>query len=264
MMRFRTKGRSLQYLVQLEPFKNKMKLVGDVFKYKSGGLGPLTTTVVESFGFLRSDDAKLFPGFPTIVDSTSGNMSPDIELCFVPFIFGDDPAAKVPPGEYLTIIAVLLRPTSVGSITLQSSDPAVQPVINPNYLATPHDIEVFVRAIKAVRQIVASEPLASAVDLSTPHHPNLDNAVLDMTDVELGEFVREKVLTIFHPVSSARMAPLENGGVVDPQLRVHGVPNLRVVDASIMPSIPSGHTSAPTLAIAEKASDMIKFSLKVA
>jgi len=121
-----------------------------------------------------------------------------------------------------------------------------------------------VRGLKAISKIVTSEPLASSVDLGDPIHPHLDNAVLTMSDADLADFVRKKIITLYHPVSTARMAPLDNGGVVDPQLRVHGIPNLRIVDASIMPSIPSGHTSAPVLAIGEYASDMIKFSLKVA
>ncbi len=91
-------------------------------------------------------------------------------------------------------------------------------------------------------KIAHAEPLASIIDPAGDTHPELQHHIGRRSDEELEQFIRQNAQTLYHPACTARMAPLEDGGVVDPMLRVHGIPNLRIADASIFPSIISGHT----------------------
>lgn len=121
------------------------------------------------------------------------------------------------------------------------------PSLNPralilgSYLATKHDVDVLVRGIKLCLRLARTEPVASLLDKSETD-PALDHALLDSGDVTIEQEVRKRVETLYHPTSTARMAPLEDGGVVDAYLRVYGVDALRVVDASVFPTIMAGHT----------------------
>lgn len=95
-------------------------------------------------------------------------------------------------------------------------------------------------------KIAHAEPLASIIDPAGDSHPELHHHIGQRSDEELEQFIRQNAQTLYHPACTARMAPLEDGGVVDPMLRVHGIPNLRIADASIFPSIISGHTVSPS------------------
>ena len=111
-----------------------------------------------------------------------------------------------------------------------------------SYLESEHDIEVLVRGFKAALRVAHSEPFSSYVDKSDPD-PFFDyNGHIGKSDKELRETVRSRMETVFHPTSTARMAPLAEGGVVDYDLKVYGIEGLRVADASIFPTVPSGHT----------------------
>ncbi len=146
-----------------------------------------------------------------------------------------------------------LRPTSRGSVHATSADPDAPPLIAPNYLATAEDKRVAAESLRFTRRIVASPALAR-------FHPQekLPGAALT-TDDELARAAGDIGTTIFHPVGTCRMGRADDDlAVVDPQLRVRGVEGLRVVDASIMPTITSGNTNTPTVMIAEKAADMIR------
>lgn len=107
-----------------------------------------------------------------------------------------------------------------------------------------------------------TEPFASVVD-HTDTNLELDHVLDKLSDEQLENVVRQRIETVFHPVGTAKMAPLSASGVVNPHLQVHGILNLRIVDASIIPTMISGHTAGPVIAIAEKAADMIKASIKV-
>ncbi len=150
----------------------------------------------------------------------------------------------------LTIAPCQLRPESRGHIRIKSPDPAVHPAIVSNYLSDPLDQEVAVASLRIGRRIASQPALAAYVDHEMD--PGADFA----TDDQLLTYARDNGTTIYHPVGTC---PMGHGptAVVDPQLRVIGVEGLRVVDASVMPRLISGNTNAPTIMIAEKASDMI-------
>ena len=143
-----------------------------------------------------------------------------------------------------------LRPQSRGSVAIRSTDPGDKPLIQPNYLTTPGDRIVAANSLRRTRRIMAQAPLAPF----TPQEylPGIEFE----SDEDLAKKAGDIGTTIFHPVGTARMGS-DADAVVDDQLRVHGIDRLRVVDASIMPTITSGNTNSPTVMIAEKGADMI-------
>ncbi len=146
-----------------------------------------------------------------------------------------------------------LHPTARGSVHITDPDPHVAPCIAPNYLSTGEDRKVAADSIRLTRRIVASPALAKYTPEEWLPGPKAQ------TDEELTQAAGEIGTTIFHPVGTCRMGPASDpASVVDSRLRVHGVAGLRVVDASVMPTITSGNTNSPTIMIAEKASDMIR------
>jgi choline dehydrogenase-like flavoprotein len=149
----------------------------------------------------------------------------------------------------------LLRPRSRGSIRLASKDPLAAPLIDPNFLGDRDDLDRLIRGFSLTRNILSQPALAG---LGGRELPNSASAV---TPDQIEAFIRDHCDTIYHPAGSCRMGhgPLD---VVDSQLRVHGLQGLRVVDASIMPSVVAGNTNAPVIMIAEKAADMIKAAQK--
>jgi len=145
----------------------------------------------------------------------------------------------------------LLRPKSRGEIRLVSADPADRPVIDPQFFDDDDDLEVLKHGFKEARRLIYSpefDPYRGAEVLPGPE-------VKD--EEELSNWIRETAVTIFHPVGTCRMGT-DDGAVVDPELRVRGIDGLRVVDASVMPTLVGGNTNAPTIVIAEKAADMIR------
>ena len=145
----------------------------------------------------------------------------------------------------------MLRPSSRGSVKLASKDPVAAPLIDPNFLGHRDDVDRLIRGFKAMRKLLSQSALASLGGRES------QASVGAQTDEEIELFIREHADTVYHPVGSCRMGngPMD---VVDAQLRVHGIDALRVVDASIMPSVVGGNTNAPVIMIAEKAADMIK------
>ncbi len=156
------------------------------------------------------------------------------------------------PFGAFTVSVCNLRPTSRGFVRAISRDPKAPPSIRPNYLQTPDDRQVAVDAIRLARHIVSAEPLRRY--RPEEYRPGKGS----QTDAELEKAAGEIGTTIFHPVGTAKMGVREDPmAVLDERLRVRGVPGLRVADASVMPSITSGNTAAPTMMIAEKAAAMI-------
>ena len=154
--------------------------------------------------------------------------------------------------DAFTASVCLVRPTSRGSVHIVSADALVAPAIAPNYLSTDHDRQVAAKAIQLTRRIVAGAALA-------PFEPvEYKPGSAFQTDAELAEAAGAIGTTIFHPVGTCRMGRrADPDAVVDAHLRVIGVDGLRVVDASVMPTITSGNTNSPTLMIAERAAAMI-------
>ncbi|KZV93791.1 alcohol oxidase [Exidia glandulosa HHB12029] len=243
---------------------NKPTLAGlkELLRWTLFGTGPLRCNVAESVAFVRSTDPKLFPPgefSADIEDSTSAEDSPDIELYASPVAFFNHNMSPGPVGPACSFGSILLRPTSTGTVTLQSSDPFTNPIVDPNYLATEHDLAVMKRAVALTFKISHTAPMSALVaKKANSVLPTLDEGLDASVDSEIERLIRKRLETLYHPTSTARMAPLDQGGVVDAQLLVHGIAGLRICDASVFPKINSGHTAAPVIAIAEKTADTIK------
>jgi len=162
--------------------------------------------------------------------------------------FGDPPH----PFPAFTASVCNLRPESRGHVHIQSNDPAQAPLIQPNYLSTDSDRQVAIDSLKLTRRISLADALAKYRPKEFMPGPSYasDEALLDAAG-NIGT-------TIFHPVGTCKMGPASDAhAVVDARLRVHGIDQLRVVDASIMPTITSGNTNSPTIMIAERGAEMI-------
>lgn len=179
----------------------------------------------------------------------SGSHGPDIQ-----FHFGMLSAEQVryKPHKFsgVTLQVCQLRPHSRGSIKLQSPRPEDSPLIQPNYLSSEADRTCMVAGLKLARRLGQTEPLASYI--VEEYQPGPDTR----SDLELLDFIQRTAGTIFHPSGTCKMGT-DPMAVVDAELRVHGTAGLRIVDCSIMPTLISGNTNAPTIMIAEKASDMV-------
>ncbi|KAA1469163.1 alcohol oxidase [Dentipellis sp. KUC8613] len=176
-----------------------------------------------------------------------------LELLEVPHSFG-----FATPGErHYGLSAALLHPLSRGRAHLVSPSPLAQPALDPAYLARRLDAVLLTRGLQFVLRMLREEPLAARVVKRVAPEPKLEEA-----EGWEEEYCRGGVLPVFHPVGTAGMMPREDGGVVDPQLRVYGTRNVRVVDASVLPFQLSCHSQATVYAIAEKAADLIKEAQK--
>jgi choline dehydrogenase len=175
---------------------------------------------------------------------------PDIQLHFVGAIMIDH--AKVAPDrDGFTIHACQLRPESNGTVRLASSDPLADPAIDPNYLESELDRRTMRDAIRMVRDIVGREPMK-------PYRGGeMRPGAGIVGDADLDAWVRQTAETIYHPVGTVRMGA-DAKAPVDAELRVRGIEQLRVIDASVMPTLIGGNTNAPTIMVAEKAADMIR------
>ncbi|MES3015290.1 MAG: GMC family oxidoreductase N-terminal domain-containing protein, partial [Pseudomonadota bacterium] len=206
-----------------------------IFEWRNARRGILTTNFAEAGGFIKSSPAEPLP---------------DLQLHFV---IGKliDHGRKPSFGHGYSCHVCLLRPKSRGALKLASADPLAAPLIDPNFLAERDDLDRLLRGFKIMRNILQQPALAGYRGQELPASAGAQ------TDAQIANFIRGHADTIYHPVGSCRMGtgPMD---VVDTQLRVHGVQGLRVVDASIMPSIIGGNTNAPVIAIAEKAADLIK------
>jgi len=203
--------------------------------------GPFTTNVAQSGGFARTD---------------SGLPAPDIQWHVLPVPFRNGGLAD-PADRGMSVLVTLVDVRSRGRIMLRSGDPRHKPLIDPGYLADPADLEALVKAVVMARDIAGRKPLRKMCAAEEAPGAGL------RTDADIGDFVRRDVTTIYHPVGTcsmsgdARVDASRLAGVVDTELRVRGVEGLRVVDASVMPTVPRGNTNAPTIAVAERAADMI-------
>ncbi len=176
---------------------------------------------------------------------------PDMQLIFTPATYKAGMIAKLEQEPGMTAATFALRPLSRGYIHARSADIAVKPVIQPNYLAHETDQRVTVAGLRLDRQLLTAPELAQYYD-----HEVMPGAELQ-SDEELLDFARSYGTTVFHLVGTCRMGAAERENVVSDELRVHGIEGLRVVDASVMPTMPSANTNAATMMIAEKGADLI-------
>ena len=205
--------------------------------------GPLTSNLYEAAAFVRS---------------RPGLLAPDLELGFLPapHALGAAPRRR---GRAVAIAAAVLQPESRGRIMLRNADPSAAPLVDPGYLTDPagHDLRTLMDGLRMAARLLSTGALAPFADTRNASLPDVEN------DASLARFVRANADTAHHPVGTCRMG-FDEFAVVDSELRVHGVDGLRVIDASVMPAIPRGHTHAPTIAIAERAADLITGSATLA
>lgn len=206
----------------------------NILKYFLLKKGPLTSTVCEACGFFKSK--------PTLP-------APDIQL-FFGAAFVVNHGFNPPGGDGFSLGPCLVKPKSRGNLTLRSADPHDAPNIDPKILTHPDDMEAMVEGYKVAAKMLHTKTL-------WPFVQNYFAPLERLHSVgEIMQFIRENSEMMYHPVGTCKMGN-DDMAVVDDQLRVHGLQGLRVVDASIMPTIIRGNTNAPTIMIAEKAADMI-------
>lgn len=196
--------------------------------------GPMTMGASLVAIFARTD-----PGLET----------PDVQFHIQPWS-ADSPGEGLHRFSAVTASVCQLRPESRGYIDTQSADPSVPPAIHPNYLASSKDQTTLVAGMRLARDLAATPPLSEIVKGERVPGPAVD------TDEALLDAARRTATTIYHPVGTCKMG-IDPSAVTDPELRVYGIERLRVVDASVMPTLVSGNTNAPAIMIAEKAADLI-------
>ncbi len=209
----------------------------NILKYVVLKKGFLTTNVAEAGGFVK----------------THADLAiTDLQFHFAPVFFLNHGFIQ-PEGHGFTFAPTLLYPQSKGSITLRSINPLEAPIIQPNYLEKAADLKVLLAGVKLSRQ------LAKMPAFDSYRGEELVPGLQVLDDQEIRAYIRDTVESLYHPVGTCKMGN-DSTAVVNSQLQVHGVQGLRVVDASIMPSIIGGNTNAPTIMIAERAADLIKNS----
>jgi len=213
---------------------NPLNAVRTGLQYLLFRKGLATSQGLESGGFVKSR-----PEIET----------PDLQFHFIIALMFDHTRKKADRHGFMAHVCHL-RPESRGFISLKSADPMAAPLIQPNYLAAEEDRRALINGVRVARTVFAQR----AFD---PYRgPEIAPGANVTTDADINAFVRSNAETIYHPVGTAKMG-IDGNSVVDTELRVFGVQGLRVVDASVMPTLVSGNTNAPTIMIAEKASDMI-------
>jgi choline dehydrogenase len=208
--------------------------IGVALEFLLYGTGPGTSNVAEAGAFATSE---------------LGAASPDVQYHFIPAQVVNH--ARTPmDGDGVTLHACCLRPQSRGEIRLASADPLVPPIMDPNYLAAEYDLKILLAGLRQGRDILAAQAFRPWLE-----EERLPGAAAQ-SSAALEDFVRATAETEYHPVGTCKMGgdPL---AVVDEELRVHGIERLRVIDASIMPTVVSGNTNAPVIMIAEKGADLV-------
>jgi choline dehydrogenase-like flavoprotein len=198
--------------------------------------GKLTSTVAEVVAFTRT---------------RGGLPAPDIQF-HMGAAYYEDHGAEEYDGNCMVIAPTLVSPKARGQVWLRSSDPADKPRIITNTLSEPEDLESLVAGMNLAREIAAQAPLREITIKELK--PGPDSVGREQMEADL----RRRLMLIYHPVGTARMSDTHEQAVVDSRLRVHGLERLRVVDASIMPTIVGGNTNAPTIMIAERAADLVR------
>tara|TARA_Y100000992_G_scaffold293902_1_gene253038 strand:+ start:294 stop:1967 length:1674 start_codon:yes stop_codon:yes gene_type:complete len=219
-----------------KPFKSlkfTLRAPFELIKYIMAGKSMWSSNLAEGGAFIKSDE----------------NLDvPDLQLHFTVGMVEDHGRTDM-WGNGFSCHVCLLRPKSVGTVKINSKDPNDDPLIDPNYLSNDEDMKTMIKGYRKMMQIMNTEPLAQFNNIRNPINIHDDKAIESA--------IKARSDTIYHPVGTCKMGR-DNMAVVDNNLRVYGIKNLRVVDASIMPTLIGGNTNAPAIMIAEKAADIIK------
>ena len=215
------------------------RLLRAIRQYRRERRGPMTSNFAECGGFLKT--------------------RPDLDIPDIQLHFGmamaDDHGRKRHRGTGFSCHVCLLRPKSRGTVELDSADPFAPPRIDPNFFGDPADLETMVAGFKTTRRLLET-PALRALQKKDMFTEGVH------TDDDIRERLRARVDTVYHPVGTCKMGVNDPLAVVDPRLKVYGLEGLRVVDASVMPTLIGGNTNAPTIMIGEKAADMIKAEIR--
>lgn len=228
----------------------KVKVPAVSYNHRARGLRLLREVVhylASGGGFLSLPSAPILAFLKTRPELAT----PDVQMHFVPYSVKDPKRRKLQTFPSMTVACYQLRPESLGSIHIRSSDPKAQPAIRFNFLSDPIDRQTMVDGFRMMRRIVEAPPMDPYRGEEFSPGPDVN------TDDEIIAWMRAKSETAYHPVGTCRMGPGPNA-VVDERLRVHGIEGLRVADGSIMPTMASGNTNAACIMIGEKAADMVR------
>lgn len=223
---------------QLGPFFGKVRAA---LRYVMTRRGPLAMSVNSGGGFIRSDPAQPVPNLQLYFNPVSYTRTP----------LSDRKILNPDPFSAFLISFNSCRPTSRGELHVSSLDPRVAPSIKPNYLSTEHDLAEARAGCRLLRRIAATSPLADIITEELYPGPKV------VTDDELLDDFRRRADTVYHPTCTCRMGSDPRDSVVDSRLRVHGLDGLRIIDASVFPTVTSGNTNAPTVMVAEKGVEML-------
>lgn len=212
-----------------------VKLLRESLKWRKTGNSMVASTMAEAGSFFKTDPAL---------------ERPDVQTHFCIAIV-DDHARKLHLGHGYSCHVCVLRPHSRGTVTLTSADPLAAPKIDPQFLSDDRDMQTLIKGAKMTRQVMEAPALVKF------KHKELNGVHDNMTDAEWEDHIRSRADTVYHPVGTCKMG-VDESAVVSPELKVHGLTGLRVCDASVMPTVVSGNTNAPTIMIAERCADMIK------
>ncbi len=203
--------------------------------------GPLTMSINQGGGFFRTNQKRTRPNMQLYYQAFS-TLLPRV---------GERPVLSPDPFSGMSIGLSNCRPTSVGEIMAVSPDPLIAPKIMPNVFSTDHDVQEMLEAVKFIRKIAAEKPIADLIVEELRPGPTVQS------DADLIADFRQRSGTVYHPCGTCRMAPRSDSGVVDAQLRVHGIENLRVIDASVFPTIISGNLNAASMMVGWRGAEMM-------
>ncbi|MFN3260730.1 MAG: GMC family oxidoreductase [Pikeienuella sp.] len=224
---------------ELRPWAGKLRAA---LRYLLTRTGPLSLSLNQGGGFVRAME---------------GGGPPDLQLYFSPVSYTRAPPGTRPlmnpdpfPGFLLGFNPC--KPTSLGSVAIRSADPLEAPELRGNYLDTEHDRALMRAGVRLIRRIAAAPALASVIEEEIQPGPDAHS------DEEVDAFIRAKSWSVFHQCGTCRMGRDPASSVVDPRLRAHGIEGLRVADASVFPTIPTGNINAPAIMVGERAADLIR------
>ncbi|KDQ57028.1 aryl-alcohol oxidase [Jaapia argillacea MUCL 33604] len=223
-------------------------------QWQTTGQGPFSYTITNNLAYLRlPSNSPIFQSYP---DPSPGPNSAHYELIWANG-FTVPGQATPDTGAFMTVFSNVISPVSRGSILLQSSDPFTAPLVNPNLLGSDFDLWTMREAVKSVKTFLSAPAWSNYV---IAPWGGLANAT---TDAEIEAYAQQNTGTVWHMVGTAQMSSATASyGVVNPNLKVKGVEGIRIVDASVLPYVPSGHTQGPVYIVAERGADLIKSSWK--